>query len=68
MVKPTGRRIVVIDSDTDREIFTGYLADIPPPWWGWHRVIPDQGFIDLPPKYKIREVREHEHGKRAGRD
>jgi len=46
-----GARVVVCDED-GRPLFRGTLADTEPPWWGWSRVIPD-GYIDLPPKYKI---------------
>jgi hypothetical protein len=54
-IEPTGDRVVVIDPDTGRELFTGHLASVGPPWLGWHRVIPDQPFIDLPPKWRVEQ-------------
>lgn len=57
-MKPVGKRVVVINRDTGRPIFTGHRADIGPPWFGWSRIIPDQEFIDLPPMYEVVEVKE----------
>lgn len=50
------RRVIVLD-ENGRELFRGTMADTAPPWQFWHRVVPDAGYIDLPPKYKV--IEEH---------
>jgi hypothetical protein len=62
MYRPTGKRVEVIDLDTGHVLFTGHRANIGPPWMFWNRIIPDQPYIDLPPKYKVVERKEEENG------
>ena len=57
MYRPIGKRVAVLDAE-GRVIFTGHHANIGPGWFGWNRIIPDQPFIDLPPKYKVVPVKE----------
>lgn len=53
--EPVGPRVRVVD-DGGHVIFTGHRADIGPPWMFWNRIIPDQPYVDLPPRYRVEEI------------
>jgi hypothetical protein len=51
-----GKRVEVISRLHRHAIMRGMLADDRPPWRGWSRVIPENGYVDLPPAYEVREI------------
>lgn len=55
-------RVEVLDPESGRTLFTGRLADTESPWVFWTRVVPDDGPVDLPPKYKVRRLGAVERG------
>jgi hypothetical protein len=51
-----GKRVEVISRLHKHAIMRGVLAGEQPAWHGWSRVIPENGYVDLPPAYEVREI------------
>jgi hypothetical protein len=51
---PPGTKVAVKNS-TGHVLFYAVIAETQPPWVFWHRVVPADGYIDLPPEYDVVE-------------
>ena len=52
----TGPEVYVYAPDSGVPLFTGRELPGVAPWQYWHRVVPDNGYVDLPPAYRIENV------------
>jgi len=50
---PAGPMVRVFAPDCGAALFTGQELPGEAPWQFWHRVVPDNGYVDLPPYYRI---------------